>query len=215
MITPVGAVGKVDEASSAAKPLNDDLRTAQAAATFLQQAPALEPIPPVYIGGDTTVGDFIYNSTGQIDTTAHPSGTVSVPGVGVFPGLTDASYTSSPVRYEIKVGGVLVARVHDNGVVVSVEGFDFTRMGFPSSEERGQSGSQVAAGRLEKLTAYLSGLPMSFDVTDGAGNLLAVNPEGQPVTAPHIVAEKQITPLATPFGTVLQESVRLTQITGA
>lgn len=214
MITSISAVGKVDEASATAKPLNDDLRAGQAAATFLHQAPALQPIPPVYVGGDTTVGDFIYDASGHVETTTHPVGTVSVPGIGVVPGLSDQSYTSSPVRYEIKVGGVLVARVHENGVVVSVEGFDFTRMGFPASEERGMPGAQVAAGRIDKLTAYLTALPMSFDLTDGSGTLLAVNRTGQPVTAPQTVAEMKLETVATPFGTALQETVRLTQVTG-
>lgn len=212
MITSVSAIGKVDETSAAAKPLNDDLRTAQAAASFLHQAPALEPIPAVYIGGDSTVSDFIYDSTGHVETPTHPVGTVSIPGIGVVPGLSDQTYTTSPVRYEIKVGGVLVARVHENGVVVAVEGFDFGRMGFPASEERGQSGAEVASGRIAKLTSYLSALPMPYDLTNGAGDVLAVNQAGQPVTAPLTVAVKAQETVATPYGTAIQESVRLTQV---
>lgn len=214
MISSLSAVGKVDEASAPVKPLNDELRTAQTAASFLHQAPALQPIPPVYVGGDATVGDFIYDASGHTDATAHPVGTVSIPGIGVVPGLSDQSYTSSPVRYEIKVGGVLVARIHENGTVVSVEGFDFTRMGFPASEERGMPGAQVADGRADKLTAYLTALPVVFDVTDGSGTLLAVNGTGQPATAPQTVAEKRVETVATPFGTMLQETVRLAQAAG-
>lgn len=211
MITSVSAVGKVDEASAVAKPQNDDLRASQTAASFLHQAPALAPIPPVYVGGDTTVSDFIYDAAGQVDIPARPVGSVSIPGIGVVPGLSDDTYSSSPVRYEIKVGGVLVARVHENGVVVSVEGFDFARMGFPASEERGQSGAQVASSRFAKLTNYLSELPLPFEVTSKSDGVLAVNEDGQPASTPHPVAVKVLEPVATPFGTVLQESIRISQ----
>lgn len=206
MITSVGAVGKVDETHASTKPFNDDIRASGAAAAVIQQAPALQPIPAVYVGGYSDVSDFVYTETGHIESKLPTAGSVSVPGIGVVPGLSDQSYVGSPVKYEIKVGGVLVARVHENGVMVAVEGFDYAHMGFPSPEERGLTGSEVADGRTAKFSAYLSGLTLTPEVTGGFG-ALAVNASGQPATTQVTVLQQQVQPMATPYGTTLQTVV--------
>lgn len=204
MITSVSAVGKIEETHATAKPFNDEVRSAAASGTALQQAPdTLQAIPPVYIGGYSDVSDFVYTEEGHINTKVPSAGSVSVPGIGVIPGLSDQSYTGSAVKYEIKVGGVLVARVYENGVMVSVEGFDYAHMGFPSPEERGLRGGEVADSRTSKFTSYLSALLLKPEVTSG----LALNVDGQPTTAQTTVQQVQTQTVATPFGITYQQNV--------
>lgn len=204
MITSVSAVGKIEETHAAVKPFNDEVRSAGTSGTSLQKAPdTTQAIPPVYVGGYSDVSDFVYTEAGHINTKVPSIGSVSVPGIGVIPGLSDQSYTGSAVKYEIKVGGVLVARVYENGVMVSVEGFDYAHMGFPSAKERGLTGGEVADSRTEKFTSYLSSLSLKPEVTRG----LAVNADGQPATSQTTVAQLQSQTVATPFGVTYQQNV--------
>lgn len=204
MISSVSAVGKIEETHAAAKPLNDEVRTNGAAGAHLQQAPDTTlAIPPVYVGGFSDVSDFVYTESGHMDTKVPSAGSVSVPGIGVIPGLSDQSYTGSAVKYEIKVGGVLVARVFENGVMVAVEGFDYAHMGFPSPEERGLTGGEVADSRTSKFASYLTSLSVKPEISTG----LALNADGQPATSQTTVNQLQNEAVATPFGITYQQNV--------
>ncbi|MEP9380265.1 hypothetical protein ABLE91_26430 [Aquabacter sp. CN5-332] len=179
MIPAIGPVGKSDEPSiPVIKPVADPVRTAQAASV------AVAPPAPVRISGeDINVDDFIYTSTVKTIVPAMGPGSVTIPGIGVFPGLVDQGYSNSEVKYEIRIGGVLVARIYENGVAMTASGFDLSRLGFPSPEEDGMTGSQKADHRLARLSSYFSTLDVAFDIVDKGGNQVTLNWDGKPVVS--------------------------------
>lgn len=186
MIPAIGPVGKSDESSvPVIRPVADPVRTAQAASA------AMSPAAPVRISGeDTNVDDFIYSSTVRTIVPATGPGSVTIPGIGVFPGLVDQGYSNSEVKYEIRIGGVLVARIYENGVAMTASGFDLSRLGFPSPEEEEMTGSQKADHRLGRLSSYFSTLDVVFDIVDKAGNQVTLDWDGRPV-----VSRPDVTPV--------------------
>lgn len=185
MIPAIGAVGKPEEsATPVVRPMSellraDPVKAAQAA------SPSIAPPAPLHLSGeDNDIDDeLLYTSTTKTIAPTTGPGSVSIPGIGVFPGLVEQNSSTSEVRYEIRMGGVLVARVYQNGVTETASGFDLSRLGFPSPEERDMTGQEMADYRLAKLSDYFSTLHVPFDIFDKDGNQVSLDRDNRPVVA--------------------------------
>lgn len=62
---------------------------------------------------------------------------VFLPGTGVSGGLEETATPPTEVKYEVRMGGVLVAQVYQNGAAAVAEGFDLSTM---SSADRSTQG---------------------------------------------------------------------------
>jgi len=69
----------------------------------------------------------------------------------------DANWQPLPVQHEIRMGGVVVARISSNGGMTTSNSFDLSSLGYDTGEpadEVGLSGVALADKRFEKLTAF-------------------------------------------------------------
>lgn len=69
----------------------------------------------------------------------------------------DANWQPLPVQHEIRMGGVVVARIWSDGGMATANSFDISSLGYDTGEpadEVGLSGVALADKRFEKLTAF-------------------------------------------------------------
>lgn len=126
------------------------------AATNDVELPSLAPPPPEETDG---VADLVYDSAGRIEGLPVPAGSVEIPGVGLVRGLSTQS-TMGTVRYDVRVGGVLVGRIYDDGLLLVSEGMDVSGRGGGAAD----SAVELADLRLATFTSYLASLAVTAQV---------------------------------------------------
>jgi len=126
-----------------------------ATATYAE-LPSLAPPPPEEVGG---VADLVYDSAGRIGGMPVPAGSVEIPGIGLVRGLSTQS-TMGTVRYDVRVNGVLVGRIYDDGLLLVSEGMDVGGRGGGASDRA----AELADLRLATFTSYLASLAVTAQV---------------------------------------------------
>lgn len=157
------------------------------AAATRSELPAIAPPPPEETGG---VDDLVYDSAGRIEGAPVPPGAVEIPGVGVVRGLSTQS-TLGTVRYDVRVNGVLVGRIYDDGLLLVAEGMDVGDRG-GGGDGAADRAVELADLRLATFTSYLASLAVTAQVVrrqegpivlDGAAGLDAAGDGGRSAAA--------------------------------
>ncbi len=128
--------------------------------------------------GSSDVSEFIYDAFGKFSTAPDLDDVIGLPPPSAEQ-IADPTASNHPskVKFEIKIGDVVLARIYEGGVAELADGFDYSSIGF-DTEEAGLEGMALAQDRTARILKFFAEL--TFDVT-------AFGPDGAPVVpAPEV-----------------------------
>ncbi|WP_105386412.1 hypothetical protein [Neorhizobium alkalisoli] len=132
------------------------------------------PLPAALIDdpGSGEVGEFIYDAFGKFANIPHLDDVIGLPAPSPQQ-VADSAISNHPskLKFELKIGDVVLARIYESGVTELADGFDYSSIGF-EDEAASLEGMALAQDRLDRILKFFAEL--AFDVT-------VFGPDGAPV----------------------------------
>lgn len=153
----------------ALKLLRDAETQAAGTETGTLEYPSL-PAALIDDAGSGEVGEFIYDAFGKFANISHLDDVIGLPAPSPQQ-VADPAISNHPskLRFELKIGDVVLARIYESGATELADGFDYSSIGF-EDEAASLEGMALAQERLDRVLKFFGEL--TFDITvfgsDGA-----------------------------------------------